>query len=135
MATAVEPFIASCESVSLSSYRAARSTVQGTPLIAEERDTYSLTRARSAFSVIAAETPGSIHEGGELGYNISHALGTVFDNPDLITRVMGGAGETGLLAMAIRNQTDRSSPAIDAIDRVPHLCETGPSVRAWRRPD
>ena len=35
------------------------------------------------------ETPGSIHEGGELGYSISHAYGTVFDNPDLITLVDG----------------------------------------------
>ena len=46
------------------------------------------------------ETPGSIHEGGELGYSLSHAYGTVFDNPDLITLVMVGDGEaeTGPLA-------------------------------------
>jgi xylulose-5-phosphate/fructose-6-phosphate phosphoketolase len=46
------------------------------------------------------ETPGSIHEGGELGYSISHAFGTVFDRPDLITLVMVGDGEseTGPLA-------------------------------------
>ncbi len=46
------------------------------------------------------ETPGSIHEGGELGYSLSHAFGTVFDNPDLITLVMVGDGEaeTGPLA-------------------------------------
>jgi xylulose-5-phosphate/fructose-6-phosphate phosphoketolase len=46
------------------------------------------------------ETPGSIHEGGELGYSISHAFGTVFDNPDLITLTMVGDGEseTGPLA-------------------------------------
>jgi xylulose-5-phosphate/fructose-6-phosphate phosphoketolase len=46
------------------------------------------------------ETPGSIHEGGELGYCISHAYGTVYDNPDLITLVMVGDGEaeTGPLA-------------------------------------
>jgi xylulose-5-phosphate/fructose-6-phosphate phosphoketolase len=46
------------------------------------------------------ETPGSIHEGGELGYSISHAYGTVFDNPDLITLCMVGDGEseTGPLA-------------------------------------
>ena len=46
------------------------------------------------------ETPGSIHEGGELGYSISHAYGTVFDRPDLITLVMVGDGEaeTGPLA-------------------------------------
>ncbi|NJP11784.1 MAG: phosphoketolase family protein, partial [Leptolyngbyaceae cyanobacterium RU_5_1] len=48
------------------------------------------------------ETPGSIHEGGELGYSLSHAYGTVFDNPDLITAVMVGDGEseTGPLATA-----------------------------------
>lgn len=39
------------------------------------------------------ETPGSIHEGGELGYSISHAFGTVFDNPELITLTMVGDGE------------------------------------------
>jgi xylulose-5-phosphate/fructose-6-phosphate phosphoketolase len=46
------------------------------------------------------ETPGSIHEGGELGYSISHAFGSVFDYPDLITLVMVGDGEaeTGPLA-------------------------------------
>jgi xylulose-5-phosphate/fructose-6-phosphate phosphoketolase len=46
------------------------------------------------------ETPGSIHEGGELGYSISHAFGTVFDNPNLISLTMVGDGEaeTGPLA-------------------------------------
>src|SRR6201988_1070248 len=47
-----------------------------------------------------SETPGSIHEGGELGYSISHAYGAVYDRPDLITLVMVGDGEseTGPLA-------------------------------------
>ena len=40
------------------------------------------------------ETPGSLHEGGELGYSLSHAYGTVFDRPDLITLVMVGDGES-----------------------------------------
>jgi xylulose-5-phosphate/fructose-6-phosphate phosphoketolase len=46
------------------------------------------------------ETPGSIHEGGELGYSISHAYGAAFDNPDLIVAVTVGDGEaeTGPLA-------------------------------------
>ncbi|KAG9250558.1 phosphoketolase [Emericellopsis atlantica] len=46
------------------------------------------------------ETPGSIHEGGELGYSISHAFGSVFDNPNLIALTMVGDGEaeTGPLA-------------------------------------
>ncbi|NEO24901.1 phosphoketolase family protein [Moorena sp. SIO4A5] len=48
------------------------------------------------------ETPGSIHEGGELGYSLSHAYGAAFDNPDLIVAVMVGDGEaeTGPLATA-----------------------------------
>ena len=48
----------------------------------------------------APETPGSINEGGELGYSIAHAFGAVFDNPDLIATVAGGDGEaeTGPLA-------------------------------------
>ncbi|MGA7815084.1 phosphoketolase family protein [Caballeronia sp.] len=46
------------------------------------------------------ETPGSIHEGGELGYSIAHGFGAAFDNPDLIVAVMVGDGEaeTGPLA-------------------------------------
>ncbi|BFG76576.1 phosphoketolase family protein [Paraburkholderia terrae] len=46
------------------------------------------------------ETPGSIHEGGELGYSLSHGYGAAFDNPDLIVTVMIGDGEaeTGPLA-------------------------------------
>ena len=50
----------------------------------------------------APETPGSIHEGGELGYAVSHAYGAAFDNPDLIvTCVVGdGEAETGPLATA-----------------------------------
>ena len=48
----------------------------------------------------APETPGSIHEGGELGYSIAHACGAIFDNPDLIAATVVGDGEaeTGPLA-------------------------------------
>ena len=48
------------------------------------------------------ETPGSIHEGGELGYSVSHAFGAAFDNPDLLVAVAVGDGEaeTGPLATA-----------------------------------
>lgn len=51
-------------------------------------------------SHVAPETPGSIHEGGELGYVIAHAFGAVFDNPDLIAACVIGDGEaeTGPLA-------------------------------------
>lgn len=48
----------------------------------------------------APETPGSIHEGGELGYSLSHGVGAILDNPDLIAAVVVGDGEaeTGPLA-------------------------------------
>ena len=51
-------------------------------------------------SHVAPETPGSIHEGGELGYALSHAYGAAFDNPDLIVAAVVGDGEaeTGPLA-------------------------------------
>ncbi|HWQ54370.1 MAG TPA: phosphoketolase family protein [Bryobacteraceae bacterium] len=53
-------------------------------------------------SHVAPETPGSIHEGGELGYSLSHAFGAVFDNPGLIVACVVGDGEaeTGPLATA-----------------------------------
>ncbi len=51
-------------------------------------------------SHVAPETPGSIHEGGELGYSLSHAYGAAFDNPDLLVCCIVGDGEaeTGPLA-------------------------------------
>lgn len=51
-------------------------------------------------SHVAPETPGSIHEGGELGYSLAHAFGAVYDNPDLIAACVIGDGEaeTGALA-------------------------------------
>src|ERR1700758_5257043 len=51
-------------------------------------------------SHVAPETPGSIHEGGELGYSLSHAFGAVLDNPNLIAACIVGDGEaeTGPLA-------------------------------------
>jgi xylulose-5-phosphate/fructose-6-phosphate phosphoketolase len=50
----------------------------------------------------APETPGSMHEGGELGYSLSHAFGAAFDNPDLVVACVVGDGEaeTGPLATA-----------------------------------
>lgn len=53
-------------------------------------------------SHVSPECPGSIHEGGELGYSLSHAFGAVFDNPGLITACIVGDGEaeTGPLATA-----------------------------------
>jgi xylulose-5-phosphate/fructose-6-phosphate phosphoketolase len=53
-------------------------------------------------SHVSPQTPGSIHEGGELGYSLSHAFGAVFDNPDLVVACVVGDGEaeTGPLATA-----------------------------------
>ena len=65
-------------------------------------------------SHVAPETPGSIHEGGELGYALSHAYGAAFDNPDLIValrrrRRRGGDGPAGHeLAL---EQVPRTRPA------------------------
>jgi xylulose-5-phosphate/fructose-6-phosphate phosphoketolase len=55
----------------------------------------------------APETPGSIHEGGELGYALAHAYGAVFDNPDLIAACVIGDGEaeTGPLAASWHSNT------------------------------
>jgi xylulose-5-phosphate/fructose-6-phosphate phosphoketolase len=71
------------------------------------RDTEGLRRLLRQFSFpggvpshVAPETPGSIHEGGELGYSLAHAYGAVFDNPDLkVFCIIGdGEAETGPLA-------------------------------------
>src|SRR6476660_825289 len=63
----------------------------------------------------APETPGSIHEGGELGYSMVHAYGAAFDNPDLLVACVIGDGEaeTGPLAGAWQGKT-RLHPAHDA---------------------
>ncbi len=54
-------------------------------------------------SHVAPETPGSIHEGGELGYALSHAYGAAFDDPDLLVACVVGDGEaeTGPLAASL----------------------------------
>ena len=51
-------------------------------------------------SHVAPETPGSIHEGGELGYSLSHACGAAFDNPDLVVACVVGDGEAETGPMA-----------------------------------
>lgn len=51
-------------------------------------------------SHVAPETPGSIHEGGELGYSLSHAFGAVFDNPNLIATCIVGDGEAETAPLA-----------------------------------
>jgi xylulose-5-phosphate/fructose-6-phosphate phosphoketolase len=73
------------------------------------RDEAGLKRLFTQFSYpggipshASAECPGSIHEGGELGYSLSHAFGAVFDNPDFVVGCVVGDGEaeTGPLATA-----------------------------------
>ena len=65
-------------------------------------------------SHVAPETPGSIHEGGELGYALSHAYGAAFDNPDLLVACIVGDGEaeTGPLATGWH-----SNKFLDPVDR------------------
>ncbi|WP_375274870.1 phosphoketolase family protein [Methylorubrum thiocyanatum] len=74
-------------------------------------------------SHVAPETPGSIHEGGELGYAIVHAYGAVFDNPDLIaTCVIGdGEAETGPLAASWQSNKFLSPVTDGAVLPILHL--------------
>lgn len=58
-------------------------------------------------SHVAPETPGSINEGGELGYSIAHAFGSVFDNPDLITACIVGDGEAETAPLATSWQSNK----------------------------
>jgi xylulose-5-phosphate/fructose-6-phosphate phosphoketolase len=75
------------------------------PNIAENEDGLRALFRQFSFpggipSHVAPETPGSIHEGGELGYSLAHAFGAAFDNPDLLVACVVGDGEaeTGPLA-------------------------------------
>src|ERR1700677_590666 len=74
-------------------------------------------------SHVAPETPGSIHEGGELGYSLSHAYGAAFDNPDLIvTAVVGdGEAETGPLATSWHSNKFLNPVADGAVVPILHL--------------
>ena len=86
-------------------------------------------------SHVAPETPGSIHEGGELGYALSHAYGAAFDNPDLIVACVVGDGEaeTGPLATSwhsnkFLNPVDRRRGAADPASQ--RLQDRQPTVLA-----
>ncbi|MCF6355849.1 MAG: phosphoketolase family protein [Candidatus Polarisedimenticolaceae bacterium] len=74
-------------------------------------------------SHVAPETPGSIHEGGELGYVLSHAYGAVFDNPDLIAACVVGDGEaeTGPLATAWHSNKFLNPASDGAVLPILHL--------------
>jgi xylulose-5-phosphate/fructose-6-phosphate phosphoketolase len=74
-------------------------------------------------SHVAPETPGSIHEGGELGYALSHAYGAVFDNPGLIAACVVGDGEaeTGPLATAWHSNKFLNPASDGAVLPILHL--------------
>ncbi len=69
------------------------------------------------------ETPGSIHEGGELGYSLSHSFGAVFDNPDLIVACVVGDGEaeTGPLATSWHSNKFLNAATDGAVLPILHL--------------
>jgi xylulose-5-phosphate/fructose-6-phosphate phosphoketolase len=74
-------------------------------------------------SHVAPETPGSIHEGGELGYSLSHAFGAALDNPDLVVACVIGDGEaeTGPLATAWHSNKFLNPAADGAVLPILHL--------------
>jgi xylulose-5-phosphate/fructose-6-phosphate phosphoketolase len=74
-------------------------------------------------SHVAAEVPGSIHEGGELGYSLAHAFGAAFDNPDLVVCCVVGDGEAETGALATSWHSNKFlNPAYDgAVLPVLHL--------------
>jgi phosphoketolase len=99
-------------------------------------------------SHVAPETPGSIHEGGELGYALVHAYGAAFDNPDLVVACVVGDGEaetghenlhvrgykeegttTTPFDMVMMNDLDRYHLVMDVVDRVPELRGTAAHLR------
>ena len=86
-------------------------------------------------SHVAAETPGSIHEGGELGYSLSHAFGAAFDNPDLLVACVIGDGEaeTGPLATSWHSNKFLNPVHDGAVLPILHLNDykiAGPTVLA-----
>jgi len=74
-------------------------------------------------SHVAPETPGSIHEGGELGYSLSHAFGAAFDNPDLLVACVVGDGEaeTGPLATGWHSNKFLDATSDGAVLPILHL--------------
>jgi xylulose-5-phosphate/fructose-6-phosphate phosphoketolase len=106
------------------------------------RDTEGLKRLFTQFSYpggipshVAPETPGSIHEGGELGYSLLHAFGAVFDNPDLLACCVVGDGEaeTGALAASWHSNKFINAARDGAVLPVLHLNGykiAGPTVLA-----
>jgi len=94
------------------------------------RDEAGLKRLFKQFSFpggipshVAPETPGSIHEGGELGYSLSHAFGAAFDDPDLIVACVIGDGEaeTGPLATSWHSNKFLNARTDGAVLPILHL--------------
>ena len=94
------------------------------------RDTEGMQKLFKQFSFpggisshVAPETPGSINEGGELGYSLAHSFGAVFDNPDLITACVVGDGEaeTGPLATAWQSNKFLNPVTDGAVLPIMHL--------------
>jgi xylulose-5-phosphate/fructose-6-phosphate phosphoketolase len=91
-------------------------------------------------SHVAPTTPGSIHEGGELGYSLSHAFGAAFDNPDLVVACVIGDGEaeTGPLATAWHSNKFLDPITDGAVLPILHLNGykiSNPTVLARLQPD
>ncbi len=94
------------------------------------RDEAGLQRLFKQFSFpggipshVSPETPGSIHEGGELGYSLSHSFGAVFDNPNLMVACVVGDGEseTGPLATAWHSNKFLNPASDGAVLPILHL--------------
>ena len=83
-------------------------------------------------SHVAPETPGSIHEGGELGYVLSHAYGAAMDNPDLVVAAVVGDGEfeTGPLATSWH-----ANKFVDPVARRGGAADPAPQRLQDRQPD
>ena len=91
-------------------------------------------------SHVAPTTPGSIHEGGELGYSLSHAFGAAFDNPDLIVACIVGDGEaeTGPLATSWQSNKFLNPISDGAVLPILHLNGykiSNPTILARIEPD
>ena len=110
------------------------------PHVGEEEDGMRALFRQFSFpggipSHVAPETPGSIHEGGELGYALSHAFGAAFDNPDLVVACVVGDGEaeTGPLATSWHSNKFLDAATDGAVLPILHLNGykiAGPTVLA-----
>ena len=115
------------------------------PIISQDEDGMKRLFKQFSFpggipSHVAPETPGSIHEGGELGYSLSHAFGAAFDNPDLLVACVVGDGEaeTGPLATSWHSNKFLNPVCDGVVLPILHLNGykiAGPTVLARIPPD